>query len=261
MKQFKKFVALLLAVVLVMALTGCDSMDYKKAQDLYDDGEFEDAKEIFEELDDYEDSEDMVIACDYGIACQLLEDGKYEEAREAFQDLGDYEDSEEQYRAAGWYMLYDSLGPIDEAVTFTHTVDSGATVVGMLYAEDGYIYVGVQNKYDAGGGDYVKTLMLGKHGEGESKANFYMSYEMVVLGYTLQEETQFDLPIASYQKGDSVNFGSVDKTYTNSAFADSNEILENGAGYVSIYVASISVLLEETGLDVTVADLGYLAYE
>ena len=40
-------------------LTGCDSSDYKKATELYESGNYDEAYEAFTELGDYKDSANM----------------------------------------------------------------------------------------------------------------------------------------------------------------------------------------------------------
>lgn len=62
----KKAVALLLALSMVFAICGCgDSQkkDYEKAVSLFDEGSYEEAQAIFEELGDYEDSSSYVEKC------------------------------------------------------------------------------------------------------------------------------------------------------------------------------------------------------
>lgn len=59
----KKFLALILALSMVFALCGCAGSDYKKAVSLFEEGEYEQAKELFVALKDYEDSEEYVRKC------------------------------------------------------------------------------------------------------------------------------------------------------------------------------------------------------
>ena len=90
----KRRISWVLALCLVLlALTGCDSSDYKKAQELFEAGEYEAAEQLFDQLGDYEDSKDMVEKCKYSAACELKETGDYEDVAAAFEKLGDYEDA------------------------------------------------------------------------------------------------------------------------------------------------------------------------
>lgn len=92
----KKIIMLILAMAMLLMLTGCDSSDYKEANSLYESGEYVEALEMFEALGDYEDSVEKVKACNYQIALELTNAGKYQEALTMFVSLGDYEDCAEQ---------------------------------------------------------------------------------------------------------------------------------------------------------------------
>lgn len=66
MNRMKQLFALLLALTMVFTLTACGSKEkkaYDEAMALFEDGEYEDAADKFEELGDYEDSEDMAELC------------------------------------------------------------------------------------------------------------------------------------------------------------------------------------------------------
>ena len=89
----KAYLLLLLVLVVALLFTGCDSSDYKKAMEMYENGEYADAAPIFEGLGDYEDSAEMAKVCNYEVAKTLLADGSFDEAKAAFAELGDYEDS------------------------------------------------------------------------------------------------------------------------------------------------------------------------
>ena len=90
----KRILAIMLCVCMLVMACGCDSIDYKKATKLYNNGEWDEAIEIFESLGSYEDSKEMVNACNYEKATELYENKDYDEAIEIFTELSDYEDSE-----------------------------------------------------------------------------------------------------------------------------------------------------------------------
>lgn len=93
----KKIVALLLAFVMVLALCGCDSSDYKKAVQLYEEGKYDEAHAIFVELMDYKDSQIWAENCLKGklyvLAVSHYENENYKEALNIFESLGEFEDS------------------------------------------------------------------------------------------------------------------------------------------------------------------------
>ena len=83
-----------------LCLCSCKSSDYKKAVALYESGEYRQAIVLFRSLGDYEDSVQMIEACELAIleeayngAIALMEAGSYEDAMDAFEDLEDYKDS------------------------------------------------------------------------------------------------------------------------------------------------------------------------
>lgn len=67
----KKIRILAIVLVCMLALCGCDSNDYEEAMDLYEQGKYKEAKEIFLALDTYKDSEAMAEKCE--IECSVEE--------------------------------------------------------------------------------------------------------------------------------------------------------------------------------------------
>lgn len=89
-----KLTALVLVVLLMLSMTGCDNLDYREAIKLYNAQDYEAAAEIFYELGEYEDSKQLYTRCQYWMAVELMEQGVYSEALPRFLKLGDYEDSQ-----------------------------------------------------------------------------------------------------------------------------------------------------------------------
>lgn len=92
--RFCKLLALVMTVCMLMALlTGCDTLDYRKAVQLYNNRQYDAAIELFHELGDYEDSAALFTASHYWAAMERMDAGNYAEALPRFLKLGDYEDS------------------------------------------------------------------------------------------------------------------------------------------------------------------------
>lgn len=91
----KKFCSFAMVLVMLLALCGCDKLDYNKAMKAYDNGEYAEARDLFTELGDYEDSAKMAKDCDYRIAKKALDQEDFETALELFEKLDDYKESEE----------------------------------------------------------------------------------------------------------------------------------------------------------------------
>ena len=100
----KKLLALLLAVTLVLVLTGCDELDYRKAIDLYNRRNYDAAAEAFALLDGYEDSGRMITLSNYWAAIDLMEAGNFSGALPRFLKLGDYEDSAQRATECTYQM-------------------------------------------------------------------------------------------------------------------------------------------------------------
>lgn len=101
----KKFGWILCLLLLVAAFTGCDATEYKKAVELYESGQYAQAQTIFEELGEYEDSKTYAQDCRYMQGQALMESGKYEEAEEIFRKLGNYKDSKTYAQDCKWYLF------------------------------------------------------------------------------------------------------------------------------------------------------------
>lgn len=89
----KKAAVLLCCLCLVLAMTGCERADYVAAVEVYNSGDFAQARELFLALEDYEDSAALAKRCEYHLAVALYSDGAFQEAITALEKLGDYEDS------------------------------------------------------------------------------------------------------------------------------------------------------------------------
>ena len=118
--NIRKLTAVFLAVLLLLSMTGCDSLDYREAVNLYNAQEYEAAGELFYELGDYEDSKQLYTRCQYWIAVELMEKGIYPEALPRFLKLGDYEDSQARAMECKYQRAIAAFGSgnLNEAETF-----------------------------------------------------------------------------------------------------------------------------------------------
>lgn len=89
----KKIIMIVMLMVCTLALTGCEKSNYEKAVSLYEEGDYDEAKEIFVKLGEYEDSATMVKACDYSKAVKLYEAKDYDNSISIFESIKEYEDS------------------------------------------------------------------------------------------------------------------------------------------------------------------------
>lgn len=93
----KRFSLVLLVLCLCLQLTGCDAKDYTTAIGYYEEGQYQQALELFTGLGDYADSQAMAALCqqyvDYAEAQALFAAGDYQAALDLFTGLQMYKDS------------------------------------------------------------------------------------------------------------------------------------------------------------------------
>lgn len=99
MKKSSRTICVILCLTTILALSGCNSSDYKKAVNMMQQGQYTDALPIFSELKDkqYKDSSQLYDECqqgaDYDTANAAFQSGDFETAKAGFAALGDYNDS------------------------------------------------------------------------------------------------------------------------------------------------------------------------
>ena len=154
-KTLSKVLTLVLILGILLSMTGCEALDYRRAVDQYNAGnfdaaaqsfsalgEYEDSRELatlsqywaalsqmekenfaealprFLKLGDYEDSVQRATECEYQMAVALFEEGSLSDGEVIFLELGDYKRSPEYLRRIYWQKLYDAL-PEDGICTET----------------------------------------------------------------------------------------------------------------------------------------------
>lgn len=288
----RKIGILLLAVLIIISMTACKNNDYKEAMELYINREYDAALAVFTELGDYEDSINMVTKCRYAQAHLLLSDGKYNDARAIFEELGDYEDSAEnvkecyyqqavalmenkQYDAAekvfemlgdykdstnyadgmGWYLFLNYVSERGEVSPENLLYEDS----GVIYVDSGCLCVEIENS------SFTARTVIDPE---KTKAELHATFNFKLGYYVIKDSTYTKWDIGSYQKGDCISWDNYDhyfsgKTaYGSYTTADSPDALsgETGANLITALTDCIQKGLEESGLDVTMADLGFTSY-
>ncbi len=103
MKMFQKSVVILTLGAMLLGMTGCgksQEKSYESARNLFNYGQYTEARKAFRDLEGYLDSEAMVTACDYHLAMKQLSEGEYLGASAAFAALGEYENAKGLSKAA-----------------------------------------------------------------------------------------------------------------------------------------------------------------
>ena len=91
--KIKKVVIAVISFILVFSLLGCSAIEYKKAEGLYEQERWNEAREIFLELGEYENSQLRVYDCNYQLARICYLEGKTEEAVSLLAQATSHEDS------------------------------------------------------------------------------------------------------------------------------------------------------------------------
>lgn len=91
----KNVILIALSLLLAAFLVGCNASQYKEALKLSEEGKYDEAAVMFEELENYKDSPEQLRACKYQIALQYIEKEDYDSAAPVLEELNDYLDADE----------------------------------------------------------------------------------------------------------------------------------------------------------------------
>jgi hypothetical protein len=92
MNKLRKVLIAALLIALAFCLTACresDESKYNRANKLLNEGKYDDAVKLFDEIGTYEDASRMSM---YAKAIAAAENGEYKSALQSFKALGDYKD-------------------------------------------------------------------------------------------------------------------------------------------------------------------------
>ena len=108
LKRNPLFSILLVGILIIVGLAlyilvGTKFRQYNNAQELAENGNYEQAIEILIELDDYNDSKEKILEFQYLYAVQLMENEEYVDAIDVFTLLESYNDSKVKIQEAYYY--------------------------------------------------------------------------------------------------------------------------------------------------------------
>lgn len=292
----KKVIALLCLLALLVSLCACASSNFAKANTLYNRGSYEEAIVLFESLGDYENSEEMILACRYEMARKLISLQEYEAAIAAFEELGDYSDSAERVADcryalavsrydAGDYegalelfsLLEDYEGDEDYMGKITwhrfrnQLGTEGPTEVSVPI-EGGYRYtvtLSQENDYiqavyhlDLGNVDTTLTALFS---QGSSSAALVGSSSVAYEDALIKEACSGAWTLSSYQKGDSLEWREYECTGTQIGGIPLEEgttgILFDPATALERLVTGLERALREMDAELDLQDFGFLLLE
>ena len=154
MKKGVRFLAILLVIAMALSLVGCDSADYKKAIEQYQNGNYEAALAGFEALGDYKRSRDLAKKCEEQLAL-IGSNGGSKDTVPGEKDPGSFWGSKEQTATDSvvgqWRSddidctefflsgLYDSLTAESEEVLDYFDFDCFEMAIFLTFSEDGTV--------------------------------------------------------------------------------------------------------------------------
>ena len=80
MKKILAITTILLLIVGGIFIGTSDLRNYNSGKQAFENGKYEEAKNIFQELNDYKDSEDLILECDYREIEKLIEKKEFDKA-------------------------------------------------------------------------------------------------------------------------------------------------------------------------------------
>lgn len=289
----KRVWTVLVVLALCVSLAGCRVLEYHEASTLYDNEQYLQAQAAYEALGDFADSAEMAQICrqknQYTQAETLFADGEYEQAAEQFESLGMYSDSPlraVQCRYAGGAIclekgdypraiaLLTALGGYEDSAELVKSAKwkwlSQQRPVLTLPQEEGTL--AIEPEEDA------LRIVLEKNGQilalpnhttfsmtllpGETHAAYTLSYTSTnistitetVCGSVQLQLFEAGLPVESYTRTVTDTEGNAAETPETSEAIMMQPVMTE---VVMLITENLPALLEDSGVPVTVSDLGF----
>ena len=251
-------------------VTACN---YGIAVNFYNSGDYETAMNLFTTLGDYEDSAQKIQDCRYQIAVKACESEDYVTALNLFIMLCDYRDAAECRLETAWKALRAYIAEHGEQLESTtklsyvnkssnmQTVQTDLALVSSN-PEQLILYNG--NKIDTMGivnfSDLAITIT-----RGQPEAAFQMSSKLTGLGTISETNGDGLLNISSATENTQLNPGNYLYFYTDIYGKSHSETELDATGRAALQehytylLEGITAILEQTGLGITLSDLGFTA--
>jgi tetratricopeptide (TPR) repeat protein len=110
---------------------------YLKAKSLLKDDKFDQAIAIFEEIEEYEDSAEMITEAQYQKACSYQDKKNYAQAISIFQELSYYKNSSDKVSECiyAWIDYILDKGKASDADSFKNTVKLSSSYHATIYTK------------------------------------------------------------------------------------------------------------------------------
>lgn len=255
----KKIAWILCLLLLVAAFTGCDATEYKKAVELYESGQYAQAQTIFEELGEYEDSQAKAQDCRYMQGQALLESGKYEEAKEIFRKLGDYKDSKTYAQDCKWYLFAEYVENNDVSEKRNNASGTPYSFSIERTSKNSFVVKYTMNQsmgFMSGLRDSSMTIK-----KSSSSAEIVSDGKVSMFGQNYTVRGMLTLDISKYKKTSKLEWDTAEngkQTQSGGTMTIQPPVVEEEVLDLVKYLEDV---VKNSGLSVTMADLGFVSYK
>ena len=254
--------------------------NYERSQELYTDcqywiaanlaqqGKYPEALPRFLKLGEYENSTQWVTECNYQIALAAFDEGRFSDAAAIWQEIPDYKQSAEYLRRIHWLTLFDSVNTASSAITTE--LDEKCFCIYSIQEQQQpdklVLSVEMYEKEAQLYGEFL-TITLTRDStvaDFTCGSDFRMDYVDGQIGSSQSGSGRLDittctpqtiLVLDAFEKTVTDNLGN---TTTSQNPADSlmkEQMIENLGALLTV----IPELLEESGISVTLQDIGFTA--
>lgn len=197
---------------------------YDEAVTLMQNGDYESAMALFEDLGDYQDAPDRVNACEQAIAYQdatdLLDAGDYQAARDAFEALGDYNDAQDMVATCDKWLAYQDAQGLLDGGDYQAARDAFAELGSFEDAED---KVSVCDGWLL----FAETSALtdeGKYEEAAEKATGFFNVDEIMSSSEYQDwSNRNDYGLAENMLSNGQNYGAYNLFTSLGSYEDASE--------------------------------------
>lgn len=192
----------------------------------------------------------------YAEAMDAFDSGRYDEAEAAFSDLGDYKDSKEKITSCRFGKFVDYVS--DEG---TIKITEGYATASLAMTANGTMTLRVDEEIKTSPTVYVtkNTEASIRPGDTSVKVSGTAKGQASIYSYaTITLETDWD--IAKYTKDKSISWTTFKSVGHNESLITSL-VPKSAAGDIGMMMKVVQKAIDDSRIDITVADLGFCAYE
>ncbi|MBR4289681.1 MAG: hypothetical protein IKT52_03460 [Oscillospiraceae bacterium] len=254
----KKIISLtILCCLLVAMLTACDSSDYKKALKLYNSGQYSEAMSMFEELGDYEDSGSYVVDCKMKIAESLVENKEFQDAINIYSELNDEVRVSAAKRA--WLADYIETNGTAHTDGYQITRNQGDRTISLVASESGKYKVIIKQGNDVGYNEIIITLMPDTS-TGFIQHEREISFTILGRTAYQKESGSCEIDTSVFNRGTMLNYNDYSAIGTGAEDMNASSFARSTMEFINDSKSALTQMLKETNIEINLSDLGFTSY-